>query len=61
MQPNFMALLVQMEDVIASAPALPMGGRIVVSRGQLLDLIDAMHAEALRLELETRRAPAGSF
>lgn len=56
-----MALLVQMEDVIASAPALPMGGRIVVSRGQLLDLIDAMHAEALRLELETRRAPAGSF
>jgi hypothetical protein len=60
MQPSLLPLLDQMEDIIARAPTLPVGGRIVVSRGQLLDLIDALHAEVLRLDPQARQAPAGT-
>jgi hypothetical protein len=60
MQPDFLALLDQMEDIIAGAPTLPLGGRIVISRGQLLDIIDAMYAAAMRHEQEPRPAPVAS-
>ncbi len=61
MQPTLHVLLDQMENLIASAPSLPVGERIVISRGKLLDLIDAMHVELLRREEETHRARAGSY
>ncbi len=61
MQTTLLSLLDQMENLIASAPALPVGGRIVISRSQLLDLIDAMHVEILGMEHVTRQAAAGSY
>ena len=60
MQPSFLALLDQLESVIARAPALPVSGRILVPRGQLLELLDAMYAEALRVEHDATR-PATSI
>ncbi|MPZ13206.1 MAG: hypothetical protein GEU73_02055 [Chloroflexi bacterium] len=42
---DVLALLDQMEEVLASAPGFPVGGRIVVSRDQLLDLIDVIRDE----------------
>lgn len=45
MKPDIFALLDQMEELIAAAPALPVGGRIVVSRDQLLDFVDAIRNE----------------
>jgi hypothetical protein len=43
-----LTLLDQLEDLIASAPALPIGGRIIVARTQLLEFVDAMRVETLR-------------
>lgn len=45
MKPDVFTLLDQMEEIIAAAPALPVGGRIVVSREQLLDFVDAIRSE----------------
>jgi vacuolar-type H+-ATPase subunit H len=45
MKTDVLTLLEQMEEAIAGAPSLPVGGRIVVSRDQLLDLIDAIRGE----------------
>jgi hypothetical protein len=56
MNPTVLALLDQMEDVIASAPALPVAGRIIVDRTRLLQFIDAMRVEALQLAHESHRA-----
>lgn len=42
MKTDLLTLLDQIEEVIATAPTLPVGGRIVVSRDQLLDLLDAI-------------------
>jgi hypothetical protein len=48
MNPTVLALLDEMEDLIANAPALPVAGRIIVDRAQLLEIIDAMRVEALQ-------------
>ena len=45
MKTDVLALLDQMEEAIAAARSLPVGGRIVASRDQLLDLIDAIRGE----------------
>ena len=45
MKPDVFAILDEMEEVIATAPALPVGGRIVASRDHLLDLVDAIRNE----------------
>jgi vacuolar-type H+-ATPase subunit H len=45
MRSNLLELLEQLEEVIAAAPMLPLGGRIMASRDQLLDLIDAIRGE----------------
>jgi len=42
LKPDVFALLEQLEEVIAAAPSLPVGGRIVVARDQLLDFLDAI-------------------
>jgi hypothetical protein len=49
MNPTVLTLLDEMEDLIASAPALPVAGRIIVDRTQLLEFIDAMRVEALQV------------
>ena len=49
------ALLDQFEEVIASATSLPVGGRIVVSRDELLDFIDAIRNELPMSLLEADR------
>ncbi|MBM2810550.1 MAG: ATPase [Chloroflexi bacterium] len=45
MKTDVLALLDQMEEAIATAPSLPVGGRIVASRDLLLDLVDAIRRE----------------
>jgi vacuolar-type H+-ATPase subunit H len=41
-KPDIFALIEQLEELIAAAPSLPVGGRIIVSRDQLLDFVDAI-------------------
>ena len=55
MNTDFLTLLDQMEEAIASAPALPVGGRIVVNRDQLLDFIDAIRGEMPETVMEADR------
>ena len=55
MNTDLLTLLDQMEEAIASAPALPVGGRIVVNRDQLLDFIDAIRGEMPETVIEAER------
>src|SRR5205814_4019776 len=55
MNTDLLTLLDQMEEAIASAPALPVGGRIVVNRDQLLDFIDAIRGEMPETVMEADR------
>ena len=55
MNTDLLTLLDQMEEAIASAPALPVGGRIVVNRDQLLDFIDAIRGEMPGTVIEAER------
>jgi len=55
MNTDVLTLLDQMEEAIASAPALPVGGRIVVNRDQLLDFIDAIRGEMPETVIEAER------
>lgn len=55
MNTDLLTLLDQMEETIASAPALPVGGRIVVNRDQLLDYIDAIRGEMPGTVIEADR------
>lgn len=55
MKPDIFALLDQIEDVVANAPSLPVGGRVVASRDQLLDLIDAIRGEIPSAVIEADR------
>jgi hypothetical protein len=57
MTPVVLALLDQMEDLIASAPAL--GDRIIVARTPLLEYIDAMRTEVLQLADERPKVADG--
>jgi hypothetical protein len=59
MNATVLALLDQMEDLIACAPALPVAGRIIVDRTRLLGLIDAMRAEATQFADEPARGTNG--
>ena len=52
---DLLELLDQLEEVIATAPALPVGGRIMTSRDQLLDLIDAIRGELPEAIVEAER------
>jgi vacuolar-type H+-ATPase subunit H len=45
MRSNLLDLLERLEEAIATAPTLPVGGRILASRDELLDLIDAIRGE----------------
>lgn len=54
-KPDIFALLDQIEDVVANARSLPVGGRVVVSRDQLLDLIDAIRGEIPGAVIEADR------
>ena len=55
---HVLELLDQLEEIIASAPAFPVGGRIVASRQQLLNLIDGIRLEheAMRLAADVSTA-----
>lgn len=55
MRSNLLDLLEHLEEAIASAPALPIGGRIVAPRDQLLDLIDAIRGELPEAIVEAER------
>ena len=55
MKPDIFALLDQIEDVVATARSLPIGGRVVASRDQLLDLIDAIRGEIPSAVIEADR------
>jgi len=55
MNTDLLTLLDQLEEAIASAPALPVGGRIVVNRDQLLDFIDAIRGDMPDTVIEADR------
>jgi len=55
MHTDLLTLLDQLEEAIASAPALPVGGRIVVARDQLLDFVDAIRGEIPDTVIEADR------
>jgi len=53
--PDILALLDELEELIASATALPVGGRILVPRDQLLDFVDALRGELPDAVMEADR------
>jgi vacuolar-type H+-ATPase subunit H len=55
MQSDLLMLIDELEEVIASAPALPVGGRIVACRDELLDLIDAIRGQVPESVLDADR------
>jgi len=55
MRSELLELLERLEEVIAAAPTLPIGGRIVAPRDQLLDLIDAIRGELPDAVIEAER------
>lgn len=61
MQPSVLSLLNQLEDLIASAPAIPIGGQVIIPRTRLLEFIDALrHAlPPAVLEMEAPRWAGG--
>lgn len=52
---DILTLLDELEELIASATALPVGGRILVPRDQLLDFIDALRGELPEAMIEADR------
>lgn len=55
MNDDLLALLDQMEEMIASATALPVGGKVLISRNELLDLVDAIRGELPESVVEADR------
>jgi vacuolar-type H+-ATPase subunit H len=53
--PDVLTLLDQLEELIASATSLPVGGRVMLPRDQALDFIDAIRGELPETVIEADR------